>query len=226
MSSTNRSEARKEHIADYYVTTISDIQMFLDEFKKIDGVTKKFQNGIIVDPCSGGNNEIKDSHGIREVAHLMSYPEALNKCFGENTELDIRTYDVRQDSLAENKCNYLTTKLDYTPNVIISNPPFKYGIDFIKKALDDVADDGYVIMLLRLNFFGSKERKVFFDEYMPEYCFVHHRRISFTEKKNDKGYIEFNASNQPKKGSTDSIEYCHMVWRKGYTPDCTKLYIV
>jgi hypothetical protein len=45
-------------------------------------------------------------------------------------------------------------------------------------------------MLLRLNFFGSKDRKPFWEEHMPEYCFVHHRRMSFIDK-----------------GGTDSIEY-------------------
>ena len=67
MSSTNRSEARKEHIADYYVTPIEDIEIFLNEFKKIDGVTEMFQNGIIIDPCSGGNKEIRDENGIKEI---------------------------------------------------------------------------------------------------------------------------------------------------------------
>ena len=34
MSSTNRSNARKEHVADYYVTPIKDIELFLKEFDK------------------------------------------------------------------------------------------------------------------------------------------------------------------------------------------------
>ena len=34
MSSTNRSNARKEHVADYYVTPIQDIELFLKEFDK------------------------------------------------------------------------------------------------------------------------------------------------------------------------------------------------
>ena len=35
LSSTNRSNARDEHIADYYVTPISDIELFLKSFQKV-----------------------------------------------------------------------------------------------------------------------------------------------------------------------------------------------
>ena len=222
MSSTNRSEARKEHIADYYVTPIKDIELFLEHFQEVNPLNWK--DMIITDVCAGGNNEIRDEYGVKEVAHLMSYPEAIKNVFGE--DLDVRTYDIRSNSLAENKCDYLHTKLDYKPDIIITNTPFKTSLEIIKKALDDVSDNGYVIMLLRLNYFGSKDRKPFFDEHMPEYCFVHHQRIGFAEKKNEDGYILFDKKGNPRKGSTDSIEYCHMVWRKGHYPDYTKLYIV
>jgi len=49
-------------------------------------------------------------------------------------------------------------------------------------------------MLLRLNYFGGKKRKKFWDENMPKYVFVHNRRMSFAED-----------------GKTDSIEYMHAV---------------
>lgn len=223
MSSTNRSNARSEHVADYYCTPVSDIELFLNEFKKIDGVNQVFKNGIILDPCAGGNLEIKDEVGIKEVYHPMSYPIALTNVFGD---LDIRTYDIRQDSFAENKTNYLDEKLDFKPNVVITNPPFKNAQNIIKKALNDVEDNGYVIMLLRLNYFGSNDRKPFFNEYMPEYAFVHHKRIGFVEKKNEDGYILFDKDGVAKRGSTDSIEYMHAVWRKGCKPEYTKLFLI
>ena len=37
MSSTNRSNSRDEHIADYYVTPIDKIEEFLQEFIKVEG---------------------------------------------------------------------------------------------------------------------------------------------------------------------------------------------
>ena len=70
-------------------------------------------------------------------------------------------------------------------------------INDLKKSLEDVDKNGLVIMLLRLNFFGSKERFPFFDKTMPHVCYVHQRRMKFSNTNN-----------------TDSIEYCHCVWIK------------
>ena len=221
MSSTNRSRARDEHIYDYYVTPIKDIELFLKAFQKANPLD--WNNLKIIDTCAGGNNEIKDENGIIEAYHNMSYPKAIENVFGS---CNVDTYDIRENSFAIHKCDYLKTELEYKPDVCISNPPFFKCLDFIKKALSDVKDDGYVIMLLRLNFFGSKERKSFFNEFMPEYCFVHHSRIGFTDKKDESGYIVFDKDGLPKKGGTDSIEYAHFVWRKGYNPEYTKTYVI
>ena len=228
MSSTNRSKERDKHIADYYVTPIKDIELFL---RKFDDVYKNYlmwQYMNILDPC-GGNPEKKDENGILECYHPMSYPAAIVNMFGEKYNIkieDIDTYDIREDSLAKHHEDYLKAKLNYKLNLIISNPPFNQASLFIEKALNHVDDNGFVVMLLRLNFFGSKERKSFFDKHMPETCFVHHQRIGFADKKDSSGYVLFDKDGNPKRGSTDSIEYCHMVFRKNIKPEYTKLYLI
>jgi hypothetical protein len=189
MSSTNRSQARDLHIADYYVTPIDEIITFLKEFEKVE--SGELTKGTILDPAAGG-----------DLNHPMSYPEALIRC-GVNKN-KIKTIDIRKDSLAENKEDYLKVKLDYKPYVIITNPPFNQALEIITKALDDVDDNGWVIMLLRLNFLETKVRKDFFDKQLPKYIFVHHKRMSFTDD-----------------GKRDSIAYAHYVWRKGYMPNFT-----
>ena len=138
----------------------------------------------------------------------MSYPAALYEYYKVPAD-DIKTIDIREDSLAEVKGNYLDMSLEYQPHVIITNPPYNKAIDFIKKALNDVEENGYVIMLLRLNFLETKARKEFFDHYMPEYIYVHHKRISFT-----------------KDGGTDSTAYAHFVWRKGHYPEFSKIKVI
>ena len=140
----------------------------------------------------------------------MSYPKALREYYAIPDDWNgIKTIDIREDSLAETKCNYIETKLDYKPFLIISNPPFNQAIEFIKKALDDVEDGGYVAMLLRLNFLETKARKDFFDNYMPTWIFVHHKRMSFTDA-----------------GGTDSVAYCHMVWKKNDYPKFAKIRVI
>ena len=67
----------------------------------------------------------------------------------------------------------------------------------------------------------------FFEKYMPEWAFVHHIRIGFTDKKDKDGYTIFDKDGVPKRGSTDSIEYMHAVWHKSnLKPDYTKLVLI
>lgn len=194
MSSTNRHNAEKRHIADYYVTPVNDIITFLGALD--EEVTLDIWDKTILDPCAGG-----------DPSHDMSYPKALREYYAIPDDWNgIKTIDIREDSLAETKCNYIETKLDYKPFLVISNPPFNQAMEFIKKALDDVEDGGYVAMLLRLNFLETKARKEFFDNYMPTWIFVHHKRMSFTDA-----------------GGTDSVAYCHMVWKKNDYPKFAKI---
>lgn len=188
MSSTNRSNARDTHISDYYVTPVASILEFLKHQTQV-----VFTNKVILDPCAGGDSK-----------HKMSYPEAL-KSFSKS----IATIDIRNDSLAELQEDYLVYDLSHKPDIIITNPPFNLAIEIIEKALQDVKEGGYVIMLLRLNFFGSKKRKPFFDAYPPLACYVHSNRMKFT-----------NTS------GTDSIEYMHCIWKKGHKPDFTQLKVI
>lgn len=192
MSSTLRSSKRYDHKNDYYVTPIQSILCFLKEFKKHEPTAFE---GKILDPCAGG-----------DANHEMSYPTAL-KQFGIPSS-QIYTIDIRKDSLAEEKDNYLS-KPRKGFRTIITNPPFMLAQEIIEKAIDDVDEGGFVIMLLRLNFLGGVKRADFWKKNRAKYCFVHRRRMSFTDD-----------------GKTDSIEYAHFVWQKGYNPQFIKTTII
>jgi hypothetical protein len=140
----------------------------------------------------------------------MSYPTALQ----QNGYTSIDTLDLRSDSLAGIVgADYLTTDITNImanrPDCIITNPPFNMAIEIIQKALDDVDVGGYVVMLLRLNFFGSKGRKPFWTHNLPMCCYVHSERMRFLNT-----------------GGTDSIEYMHCVWKKGSSFNSTDLRII
>lgn len=131
----------------------------------------------------------------------MSYPSAIRTALGVDAgRAKIVTMDIRENSPAEFHRDYLNDPCptDGPPDIIISNPPFNLALDFIRHSLAMVKDGGFVVMLLRLNFFGSASRNAFFKEYMPRAAYVHHARMGFTPD-----------------GKTDSIEYMHAVWRKG-----------
>lgn len=193
MSSTNRNKTARSEL-DYYVTPHSDIQKFLDAFLANHPEIDLSQLSIL-DPCAWWDE-----------THPMSYPSVLESYHPKS----ITTNDIREDSRAEYHLDFLSR---WTPNepkydIVITNPPFNIALDIIKKSIEFATPAGYVIMLLRLNFFGSKARKAFFDQHMPIETYVHHKRISFA------------------KGATDSIEYMHCVWKKGYNPPFTKLFLI
>lgn len=194
MSSTNRGADRNKF--DYYVTPKTEIHKFLSEFLKNHKEIKYFN---ILDPCAGG-----------DIKNAASYPDVINDSL---TKCDITTLDIREDSRAQYKgVDYLTVDVkDYCkrrPNIIITNPPFYLAEDFIKKALEDVEKDGYVITLLRLNFLGSQARNKWLLNNMPYEIYVHAKRMSFTAD-----------------GKTDSIEYAHFVFKKGHK-EMTRLYLL
>lgn len=161
----------------------------------------------ILEPSAGGNDK-----------YDMPYPTVLKKLGINCNNLD--TLDIRDNSKAYSKMDYLESNVWSRYDLIITNPPFNLALDFITKALDEVTFDGFVVMILRLNFFGSQSRKKFFTENMPKYCFVHSKRISFFPE-------DFELDGKVyKKGSTDSIEYAHFVWQKNYKQDYCKTYVI
>lgn len=196
MSSTNRGYDR--HKSDYYVTPQKDIEefMFYFQYVVLNKDTASMQKLDWLDPCCGGddNNE-------------ASYISVINRFF-EPTK--ICGIDIREDSKADVIMDYLECEKENMSDhdIIISNPPFYLAEEFVRKSLELVKSSGYVVMLLRLNFFGSRKRKEFFEEHMPKYCFIHHKRISFTD------------------GATDSIEYAHFVWEKDSKNNYCKTYLI
>jgi hypothetical protein len=194
MSSTNRTNAQERHIADYYFTPIPSIRDFftawledMSDEEDFLSVAHQSRNLVWLDPCAGGDE-----------LHPMSYPKFILDNILSDGEGIIDTIDIREDSLAEVKGDYLTmeTRTDY--DIIITNPPFNIAQQIIEKAMRDVQEGGYVIMLLRLNFLGGQCRKEFWEKYPPQRIYVHRKRMSFQDK-----------------GGTDSIEYMHCVWQKG-----------
>lgn len=214
MSSTNRGYNR--HKVDYYVTPEQPVRTFLSEFMKDEGFDKDYiYKWNILDPCAGGDEN-----------HDMTYPSAL---FWAGANYDkVTTMDIRADSGARfAEANYLEIPTN-NYDMIISNPPFSLAQEFIEKALEEVKEGGYVIFLLRLNFFGSDKRKKLFEKHMPKYCYVHSKRINFIDDKTKEMLIQKGiiTEKESKRLGTDSIEYAHFVWQKGMHPDFTKLKVI
>lgn len=193
MSSTNRNANRNNN--DYYITPKEHIELFWHRWL-VDHPMFDRQNAKVLDPSAGGCDDHPD----------MPYPTILQPTL----DYPIYTMDIRKDSPAIDTVNYLHSNLAWKPDLIIANPPFSLSMEFINKAIYDIKFDGYVIMLLRLNFLGSQKRFGFLENNMPVEIYVHSKRMGFI----------------PNSSKTDSIEYAHFVWQKSNPYRFSKTYLM
>ncbi|WP_323915113.1 DNA methyltransferase [Aeromonas veronii] len=83
-------------------------------------------------------------------------------------------------------------------DVIITNPPFSLTEEFLKKSLSELAPDGTLIYLQRVNFLGSKKRVPFWAEIgFPNKTPILVPRPRFVG------------------GGSDSCEYSWFIWDRG-----------
>lgn len=187
MSSTNRGTQR--NVDDYYVTPHWLIEDFLAAFS--ENCRFNFDEQaypLILDPSAGGCEQ-----------YPMSYPTVL-----EQEGFRAESWDIREDSRANltgvnflNVPSYESRKYD----MIITNPPFNQAQAFTEHALEMVKEGGLVIMLQRLNWLGSQKRKPMWQSLPLAAVYVHSKRPGF---------------NPAKPSKTDSTEYAHFVFCKGY----------
>ena len=144
MSSTNRTNSADRHKYDYYVTPQKPILQFLNCFSKYENVFKN-PNTKILDCCCGGDE-----------LHEASYPVAIRNIYG-NVDMDL--YDIREDSKADFKEDYLLADTKDKYDVIIINPPFDLSYDIIKKALDDVKLGGVRNYVIKIKLLWWKSKK-------------------------------------------------------------------
>lgn len=188
MSSTNRGTQRNAD--DYYVTPHWLIEDFFAAFSENCRFNFDVQllNPLILDPSAGGCEQ-----------YPMSYPTVL-----EEHGFTVDSWDIREDSRANltgvnflNVPSYESRKYD----MIITNPPFNQAQAFTEHALEMVCEGGLVIMLQRLNWLGSQKRKPMWQKLPLAAVYVHSKRPGFDPLKPSK---------------TDSTEYAHFVFCKGY----------
>lgn len=90
---------------------------------------------------------------------------------------------------------------------IITNPPYKWGKEFVEHALEIVEEGRKVAMFLKLTFLEGKARREIFRKYPPKRIWVCSERIPCT-KNGD--FISLKSSG----GS--AVAYAWYVWEKGY----------
>ena len=180
MSSTHRGADRNKW--DYYITPSWMVEEFLREYLARYPMSN---DSMILDCCAGG-----------DAVNPMPYPAALSDLGFKY----VTTSDIREDSRAEYKCDYLDMRNPSVFDLIITNPPFDMSVDITKKA---IGESDVVVVLQRINWIGSSKRGIGFWKNAPlKHVFAHNKRASFTSD-----------------GKKDSIEYAHFVFDSRHCGD-------
>jgi len=183
MSAAGRTPG-KRNSSDFYETPYALVEAALNYVRSNFGV---YSPDLILDPGAGLGVWGKAARGI-----WLSSPSIV----GVDTEHDAPPYYdswYRDDYLALSQqwCRNVKTR----PDLIIGNPPYRLGQQFIEASHSIIRQGGLIVFLLRLNFLAGHLRREFWKQYRPGCIIVCVERPSFTHD-----------------GGSDATEYALFVW--------------
>lgn len=123
-------------------------------------------------------------------------------------------YDVRSSDLYDRCGNevfdFLSVENTHWDGNIITNPPYKYALDFVYKALQIVPDGKKVCMFLKIQFLEGKARRELFRTHPPKVVYVSSSRLLCAPN----GDFEHATKN-----GGSAVAYAWFVWEKGFKGD-------
>lgn len=118
----------------------------------------------------------------------------------------VRSTDLYDRGYGESGVNFLGTHERFNGD-IITNPPYRYALQFVEHALNVVCEGNRVAMFLKLTFLETKARKELFKKYPPKYIYVSSSRLS----------CAMGGDFEKFKDKSKAIAYAWFIWEKGYT---------
>ena len=115
---------------------------------------------------------------------------------------DVQSSDLISRNFGEVKDFFQIEKFD---GDIITNPPYKNALDFVKHSLEIISDGKKVAMFLKLQFLEGKARKEFYKTNPPKKIYVASGRLNCAKN----GEFE--------KYPSSAVAYAWFIWEKGYT---------
>lgn len=163
---------------DYYATEPLAMELLLEN--------EEFSSVIWECACGEGHlSKVLEEHG-----HEVISTDLIYRGYGDPEPMD-----------------FLKETFDDFEGDIITNPPYKYALEFVQQALNSVQTGHKVAMFLKLQFLEGKARKPFFLEHPPKTVYVSSSRL-------------ICAINGDFKSITSSaVAYAWFVWEKGFKGD-------
>ena len=163
---------------DYYATEPKAMKLLLEE--------ESFSNVIWECACGEGHlAKVLEEHGFEVISTDLIY-----RGYGDPEPMD-----------------FLKESIDNFDGDIITNPPYKYALEFIQRALSSVKSGRKVAMFLKLQFLESKARKRFFKENPPKTVYVSSSRLNCAKNGDFDKY------------KSSAVAYAWFVWEKGFKGD-------
>lgn len=175
------------------------LELFLDRIDK-DGI--KLHEDIWECACGEGNL----SEVLKKRGYYVFSSDLIDRGYGTTGNF-LEFYPmIEMRSLAE--YGYKSVKrIDPIHKDILTNPPYKYALDFVKHALEIQADGYHTIMFLKIQFLEGKERYKFFKENPPKFVYVHSERQKCAINNNFKDV------------KSSAVCYAWFIWEKGFKGD-------
>lgn len=140
---------------DLYTTDRNDFKRFLNQLSE-DALISYISQDVL-EPCAGLNDltEVLQEYGFR-----------------------VRATDiVDRNNLGVEIKNFLTDDFGEVKS-IITNPPYALAESMVRRGIEIVNNDGWVWMLLRIQFLESQARYRLFKEFSPKYVYVYSKRAN------------------------------------------------
>jgi len=177
LGASNHSEKEREK-HDYYATEPKAMELLIAE--------EQFAPVIWECACGEGHlAKVLEEHGFEVISTDLIY-----RGFGDTEPL-----------------NFLTETLDDFDGDIITNPPYKYALEFCQRALESVQPGRKVAMFLKLQFLEGKSRKQFFLNNPPKVVYVSSSRLLCA------------INGEFEKITSSAVAYAWFVWEKGFKGD-------
>lgn len=177
LAASNHSAGERQQ-HDYYATEPKAMELLLAE--------EAF--APVIWECACGEwhlSRVLAAHGYEVISTDLIY-----RGFGDSEPLD-----------------FLKETLEDFEGDIITNPPYRYALEFVQQALNSVRPGGKVAMFLKLQFLEGQSRKEFFLHNPPKTVYVSASRLVCA------------LNGEFKENLPRAVAYAWYVWEKGYTGD-------
>ena len=118
--------------------------------------------------------------------------------------VDVYSTDLIDRGYGDGVLDFLQCRDKVASTHIITNPPYKYGREFVERSLDLVDEGHKVAMFLKLTFLEGKERRKMFQTVPPRTVYVYSSRRKCAMNG------EFD------KVGSSAAAYAWFVWVKGF----------